>query len=134
MQASDGRTGADAMDTVTVTVTVDNEDEDGTVTLTTLQPVDGKEITATLSDPDGTPTGTPEWQWANSDSADGPFTNIEEDAEDATYIPVPDDKTKLPARDGDLHRPAGRRQDRSGGIGQCGAGGAERQHCPCVRG
>ena len=52
VQASDGRTGAAAMDTVTVTVTVDNVDEDGTVTLTTLQPVDGKAITATLTDPD----------------------------------------------------------------------------------
>ena len=70
-------------------------DEDGTVTLTTLQPVDGKAITATLTDPDGTPTGTPEWQWANSDSADGPFTNIEEEAEAGTYTPVPADKTKF---------------------------------------
>ena len=96
VQASDGRTGAAAMDTVTVTVTVDNVDEDGTVTLTTLQPVDGKAITATLTDPDGTPNGTPEWQWANSDSADGPFTNIEEEeAEAETYIPVPADKTKF---------------------------------------
>ena len=87
VQASDGRTGAGAMDTVMVTVTVDNVDEDGTVTLTTLQPVDGEAITATLTDPDGTPTGIPEWQWANSDSADGPFTNIEKKAEAETYTP-----------------------------------------------
>ena len=90
VQASDGRTGADAMDTVTVTVTVDNEDEDGTVTLTTLQPVDGKAITATLTDPDSVADNADdltslEWQWANSDSADGTFTNIEEDAEAGTY-------------------------------------------------
>ena len=96
VQASDGRTGADdAMDTVTITVTVSNVDEPGTVTLTTLQPVDGKAITATLTDLDGTPSGTPEWQWANSDSADGPFTNIEEDADAGTYTPIPADKTKF---------------------------------------
>ena len=71
-------------------------DEPGTVTLTTLQPVDGKAITATLTDPDGG-IADPKWQWANSDSADGPFTNIEEeaDADAGTYTPVPADKTKF---------------------------------------
>ena len=95
VRAGDGRPEATTMGMQGVIVTVDNVDEDGTVTLTTLQPVDGNAITATLTDPDGTPTGTPEWQWANSDSADGPFINIEEAAEAGTYTPVPADKTKF---------------------------------------
>ena len=75
-------------------------DEPGTVTLTTLQPVDGIAITATLTDPDSVQNNASdltnlEWQWANSDSADGPFTNIEEDADAGTYTPVPADKTKF---------------------------------------
>ena len=108
MQAGDGRTSADAMGMETVTVIVSNMDEPGKVTLTTLQPVDGIAITASHTDPDGGITG-PEWQWANSDSADGPFTNIEEAADAGTYTPVPADKTQVPACDGDLHRHPGRR-------------------------
>ena len=37
-------------------VTVTNVDEAGEVTLTTLQPQEGVEITATLTDPDGRTT------------------------------------------------------------------------------
>ena len=37
---------------------------------------------------------TPEWQWANSASMDGAYTDIE-DAEAATYTPKPADKGKF---------------------------------------
>ena len=94
VQAGDGRTDANTMGMEMVTVTVSNVDEPGTVILTTLQPVDGEAITATLTDPDGTPNGTPEWQWANSDSADGTYAEIE-GATRATYQPVPADKNKF---------------------------------------
>ena len=75
MQASDGRTNPDGMGMETVTVIVSNMDEPGKVTLTTLQPVDGKAITASHTDPDGQIT-VPKWQWANSDSADGPLPTL----------------------------------------------------------
>ena len=98
VQAGDGRTADDTMGMQVVRVTVSNVDEPGTVILTTLQPVDGKAITATLTDPDTGATGpitTTEWQWANSDSADGPYTDIEEDADGETYTPKPADKGKF---------------------------------------
>ena len=106
--AADSDTGG-MMRTVTVTVTVTNEEEPGTVTLPTLQPLEGISITATLTDPDGQPDdvtdtdltdeGTTTWQWARSSSENGPWTDIEADAEadpsvtsdSATYTPGPDD-------------------------------------------
>ena len=45
-----------------VAVTVTNEEEDGKVTLSSVQPEVGTEITATLSDPDGGESGVT-WQW-----------------------------------------------------------------------
>ena len=51
-----------AMAMAMVTVMVTNVDEAGTLTLSTLQPVDGIDVTATLTDidsvTDGNPTGT----------------------------------------------------------------------------
>ena len=73
VRASDG--GADTTATRTVTVTVLNLDEPGTVTLSAVQPKQGVEITATLDDPDGTVTDR-SWQWAQSSSKTGTFTNI----------------------------------------------------------
>ena len=48
-----------------VTVTVDNIEEAGTVTLSNLQPEDGVEISASLTDPDGRISGLT-WQWATT--------------------------------------------------------------------
>ena len=48
--ASDGGT---LMDTQEVTVNVTNVDEPGMITLSSLQPQAGVELTATLTDPDG---------------------------------------------------------------------------------
>ena len=65
-------------DSITVTITVDNVDEDGSVTLSSLQPQVGTELTATLEDPDGEPTGVT-WEWVSGDSNVG---------SSATYTPV----------------------------------------------
>ena len=63
------------MDMVDVTVTVINEDDDGMVTLSTMRPSIGTEITATLTDPDMMVTGTT-WQWSRSMTTGGTFTPI----------------------------------------------------------
>ena len=69
IRASDGGDNTTAQKAVTVDVT--NVDEDGTVTLSTLQPQVGREITATLADPDGI-TGQDlsdvTWQWYRGSS------------------------------------------------------------------
>ena len=62
--------GADTAtdDTIDVTITVINVDEDGAVTLSSSSPQVATPLTATLSDPDGTVSGTT-WVWESS--ADG---------------------------------------------------------------
>ena len=74
------------IDTHDVTVTVTNVDEAGTLTLSTMRPAVGEEITATLTDIDGGITGTT-WQWASSATADGTFAPIT-GATNAAYTPV----------------------------------------------
>ena len=59
---TDSATGTDMRD---VTVTVTNVEETGTVTLSAEQPQEIVELTATLTDPDGTVTEEM-WQWARS--------------------------------------------------------------------
>ena len=83
-----------------VVVMVTNEDEPATLTLSNRQPVDGVEITATLTDEDGTQANggdltSREWQWARGSSRTGSFTDIEtaddNGAETDEYTPGPDD-------------------------------------------
>ena len=52
-------------DSRNVTVRVTNENEPGTVTLSSLQPEVGVDLTAKLTDPDGGITGLT-WQWSNN--------------------------------------------------------------------
>ena len=54
-----------AEDTIQVTITVNDVNEEGTVTLSSPQPVVGQDLTATLTDPDGTPTDIT-WFWERS--------------------------------------------------------------------
>ena len=62
IQASDG--GLNTTSTEVVTIEVTNVEEPGTVTLSTLQPQVGEDITATLTDPDTiTDLTTITWQW-----------------------------------------------------------------------
>ena len=72
-----------------VTINVTNVDEDGTVTLSSQGPRSESAITATLTDADGSVTGTT-WQWASSDAMDGTYTNIAAATLDS-YTPVEGD-------------------------------------------
>ncbi len=73
-------------DTHEVMVTVTNVDEDGTVSLSSMEPLVGTALTASLSDPDGSVTGET-WQWAKADAMDGDFADID-GAASAAYTPV----------------------------------------------
>ena len=76
-----------------VTITITNVEETGTVTISTLQPRVGVELSASLTDPDGDISGLM-WQWYDGtfDAAD-PTTNAIEDATSAAYTPVAGDLT-----------------------------------------
>ena len=54
-----------ATDTIEVMIDVNNVEEAGTVTLSSPQPIVGQEVTATLTDPDGSPTDIT-WFWHRS--------------------------------------------------------------------
>ena len=88
--------GGTAMRSVTITVT--NVDETGAVMLSTLQPKEGVQLTATLTDPDsvtndnttGAITADVTWQWATSTSKNGPWTDIDRsDARSSSYTRLP---------------------------------------------
>ena len=81
--------GEMAMQPVTVTVT--NVDEEGTVTLSSMTPVVGVELTATLADPDMVTEDTVTWQWSKSMTMDGTFEDID-GATMMTYTPVAADE------------------------------------------
>ena len=85
---------SDAADSIIVTIDVENVDEDGRVTLLSLQPQVGAELTAELSDLDGEPTRVA-WQWARGDTSSGPFTNVSSGENPAGYTPVADDVGKF---------------------------------------
>ena len=73
-------------DTIVVTITVNNVDEPGTVTLSSLQPIEGTPLTATLDEPDGV-RGSATWSWAGSPNGSSPWTPISGETS-ATYTPV----------------------------------------------
>ena len=91
--ANDGRGGSvsDEFDIVVSAAAV-VADRAGTVALAS-QPELGIPMTATLTDPDGSISGTT-WQWSNSDAVDGAFFNIS-GATSATYSPAEADLTKF---------------------------------------
>ena len=84
VQAMDS-TGKTAEKAVMVEVT--NVDEDGTVTLSARRPLVDVAFTAKLTDPDGGATN-PKWQWAKSKSKNGPYTDIDDNAEAFIYTPT----------------------------------------------
>ena len=79
-------------DTINLEITVTNEDEAGTVTITgTLE--GGEELAASVTDLDGSVTGTT-WQWSRGDMADGTgFDDISGETS-ATYASVAADVGK----------------------------------------
>ena len=96
---SDGKGNSDEHD---VTISVTNVEEDGTVTISTLQPRVGVELSASLTDPDGDVNGLM-WQWYRDGSLDlNSLTETEcdatntdncliKDAASAAYTPVAGD-------------------------------------------
>ena len=83
---------SNATDTITVTINVTNEEEAGAVALSPAQPVVGMALTATLTDPDGSISGTT-WVWASSTDGLTAWTDISS-ATSASYTPVTDDVGK----------------------------------------
>ena len=79
-------------DTIEVTVRVENVDEPGTVSFDGTPELD-VEITAELSDPDGSVTSE-QWTWARADTDDGPFSAIS-GAAGASYTPGVGDVGKV---------------------------------------
>ena len=76
-----------ATDVITVIIAVTNVEEPGTVTLSTVQPQVGTEVTAELTDPDGDPTRVV-WQWARATSQSGSWTNVSSGVDRGSYTPV----------------------------------------------
>ena len=74
--------------THSVTVTVTNVEEDGSVSISPLQPQEGSELTATVTDPDGNVQA--EYQWSKSGTMSGTYDDIA-DADEMTYTPTADD-------------------------------------------
>ena len=72
--------------TVDVTINVTNVDEPGAVTLSASTPAVGRQLTATLSDPDGSVSGQ-SWTWSRSASRIGGYTPIP-GANAVTYTPA----------------------------------------------
>ncbi len=96
VEVSDGGVGTTATEDVTIEVT--NVDEPGTVTLSTLQPQVGREIMATLDDPDNETANTITWQWYRGSSPSTGAT-AGENTNTSTYTPVAGDiGSKLRAR------------------------------------
>ena len=79
--------------TVDVTINVTNIDEAESLSLSTIAPRVGVEVSATLTDPDGAVSAV-SWQWSTSDTVSGPFTAIA-GADTASYTPVTGDVGKF---------------------------------------
>ena len=79
--------------TANVTINVTDVDEAGAVTLTVATPVLGRQLTATLSDPDGGVT-SPTWRWSRGSGRTGSFTTIS-GANSASYTPVQADVSRF---------------------------------------
>ena len=85
---------AGAEDTITVNITVNNVEEAGTVTLSSLQPIEGTLLTATLDDPDNVGSGSVTWSWRSSPNSTSSGTLIS-GATSATYTPVAADVNRF---------------------------------------
>ena len=81
--------GKSAMETTTGMVTT-VQDQDGVVMLSSMDPVAGVALTATLTDGNGGVTGAT-WQWSKSMTMDGTFMDIT-DATSRSYTPMAADE------------------------------------------
>ena len=102
VSVSDGKDSSDNADpavddTIDVTITVTNEDDDGTITLSADQPQVGTALIATLTDPDGTVSGTI-WVWESSADGSTGWTTLNGASSTVTtssYTPVAADVGKF---------------------------------------
>ena len=93
---ADGNPDTAMDDTIDVTITVINVDEDGAVALAPAQPQVGTALSATLTDPDGTASGTT-WVWESSSDGNTGWTTVSGATSTATasrYTPVSTDLNK----------------------------------------
>ncbi len=72
-----------------ITINLDNVEEPGTVTLSSLQPIVGQPLTATVSDPDDS-SDSETWSWARSPNGTTSWTPIGGETSD-TYTPATGD-------------------------------------------
>ena len=77
-------------DRIMVTIMVTNVNEMGMVELSSMTPMVGVDLTATLTDPDVVVEGSVAWQWTRSMSMDGTFENID-GATSGAYTPTADE-------------------------------------------
>ena len=80
---------SETSDPLNLEITVVDVDEPGKVSLTQPQPQVGRDLGASLSDPDAD-VEDEKWQWARGSSSDGPWTDIDK-AMSASRSPVADD-------------------------------------------
>ena len=110
---SDGDPDTVMDDTIGVTITVTNEDEDGAVTLAPPQPRVATALTATLTDPDGTVSGTT-WVWESSADGTTGWTRqrSHQHRNDIELYAGGRRPGQVPAGHRNLHRPGRFRQER----------------------
>ena len=75
-------------DLISVDITVNNVEEPGTVTLSSLQPLVGIPLTATLDDPDNVTDGSVTWSWERSPNGTSDWISI---GRTDTYTPTTGD-------------------------------------------
>ena len=93
LPGNDDHTGDD-VEEIKVTVNVLNVNEDGSVVIYPRQPQIGSILRAYLTDPDGS-ASSGSWQWARSDSDNGPWEDIPALSTDSAYSPTSDDLGKF---------------------------------------
>ena len=82
----------DDLEDIDLTVIVDNVNEPGKVVISPRQPQVGTELTAILTDEDNVRPGVGVWQWARSNSMNGPWEDIPNLSDEMTYSPTIDDR------------------------------------------
>ena len=92
-EPGDNNHTGDDVEEIEVTVNVLNENEGGSVVMYPRQPQIGSILRAYLTDPDGSESSG-NWQWARSNSMNGPWEDIPALSTDSFYSPTSDDLGK----------------------------------------
>ena len=91
VKVSHGSGAEMGMDTQDVTVNVTNKEEGGAVTLSSMAPVVGTPLTATVTDLDEVMVDSVMWQWSQSMTMNGTFVDIG-GATMMSYTPTTEDE------------------------------------------